>query len=545
MEEILLAFLLTAATAIVLNVIFEKFGIPTIIGYIITGTVASELFEFKSNEEILHVAEFGIVFLMFTIGLEFSFKHLMTMKKEVFLNGSLQVCISGFFISLALFYILGTNEKSSLIAGLALALSSTAIVLKTLNDSGNITQIFGRKALGILLFQDIAVIPILLMIDIFSSTQSSINELLMRTIFSAAILIFVLYLIGKYVINWIFYKVVQTNSQEIFISMILLLVIGASDLAHEFGFSYSLGAFLAGMIMAETQYKHQIEADLIPFRDLLLGLFFITVGMQINFSLVFENILIIAALVVGVMAIKAVVVFGILSAYLKRRVAAKTALSICQIGEFALAVFGLMNTRGLLDANTAQIFIAVAVISMFTTPFILKNLNRLADFIEQEVAVEPNNMIKPQKIKDHIVIFGYGRLGQEVVLRLKEQKMLYLVLESDISLVELGRSRGENVFLGNVLQKQTFENACIDTAAAVIITVSNEQRLELIAKSIKDYGANIQTIIRFSGRDEKKLFHDLGRNFHLVSEERSVARMLVHEALQCKIDKDVGRTIKI
>lgn len=539
--DFLLGLLITIAISVALNVIFNKFSVPTIIGYIVTGVLISEVLDFKSTDDVAHIAEFGIVFLMFTIGLEFSFKHLMAMKKEVFLNGTLQVCISGFAIGTLLFYVMKIPDRSSLIAGLAFALSSTAIVLKTLNDSGDISQNFGRKALGILLFQDIAVIPILLMVDIFSQQGSSINELLLKTLVSALILIVVLYVIGKYVINWIFYKVVQTNSQEVFITTIMLLVVGGSELAHEFGFSYSLGAFLAGMMMAETQYKHQIEADLIPFRDILLGMFFIMIGMQINFGVVMQNILVIAALVIAVMAIKALVVFGILKVYLSRRVAAKTALSICQVGEFALAVFGLMSTRDLLEPKIAQIFIATSVVSMFITPFILKNLNRLADFIEKEIAIEPNEMIKPQRIKNHIVVFGYGQLGQEVVLRLKEQKILYLVLENDISLVELGRSRGENVFLGNALQSQTLENACLQNAAAVIITVDNEQRLELIAKKIKDYAADIQTIIRFNGREEKELFRDLGNSFHLISEERSIARSLVHEALQCKIDKDIGR----
>ncbi|MBE3022211.1 cation:proton antiporter [Campylobacter sp. 7477a] len=541
MEKILLAFLLATALSIVLNVVFKKFAIPTIIGYIVTGTIISGFMNIKSNEEIMHLAEFGIVFLMFTIGLEFSFKHLMTMKREVFLNGTFQVSISGFILGILVLYTMDVVDKSAIIIGLALALSSTAIVLKTLNDTGDISQIYGRKTLGILLFQDIAVIPILLMIDIFSSANSSIDELLIQTFISAIILIITIYLIGKYTINWIFYKVVQTNSQEIFIAMILLLVIGSSELAYSFGFSYSLGAFLAGMMMAETQYKHQIESDLIPFRDLLLGLFFITVGMQINFSIVFDNIFIIAFLIIATMFIKALVVFGMLLLYAKRRVAIKTALSLCQIGEFALAVFGLMSSRGLISNQTAQIFIAVAVVSMFVTPFILKNLNRLANLVQKEVAVEPNEMIKPQKIKNHIVIFGYGRLGQEVVLRLKEQKILYLALESDLSLVELGRSRGENVFLGNVLKKQTYDNACISSAAAVIITVSNEQRLELIAQNIKNYNPTIQTVIRFNGHDEKDLFSDLGNNFHLVREERAVARTLVHEALLCKIDKDAAR----
>ena len=539
MEQILEGFLLVAAISVALNVIFKKFQIPTIIGYIVTGTLISEFFNLKSNDEISHIAEFGIAFLMFTIGLEFSFKHLMSMKKEVFLNGGLQVCLSGFVLGVMLYYVLHLKDETALIAGLAFALSSTAIVLKTLNDNGDVSKIYGRKALGILLFQDIAVIPILLMIDMFSSQDASINELLLKTFTSAVILIVVLFLLGKYVINWIFYKVVQTNSQEIFIATILFLVVGASTLAHFFGFSYSLGAFLAGMMMAETQYKHQIEVDLIPFRDLLLGLFFITVGMQINFGIIISNIWLVLGLVFSVMVIKAIVVFAILNIYLKRRVAAKTALSICQIGEFALADFGLMTTRNLLDVQTAQIFIAASVISMFVTPFILKKLDVIADLVEREVVVESNETLKPQKLKNHIVVFGYDRLGQEVVLRLKETKLLYLVLDNDISLVELGRSRGENVFLGNVLQSNTLENACLNDAAAVIITVSNEQRVELIAQKIKDYGANIQTIIKANGEGNKDIFGELGANFHLISEERVMAKTLVHEALQCKIDHDV------
>ena len=539
MEQILEGFLLVAAISVALNVIFKKFQIPTIIGYIVTGTLISEFFNLKSNDEISHIAEFGIAFLMFTIGLEFSFKHLMSMKKEVFLNGGLQVCLSGFVMGVMLYYALHLKDETALIAGLAFALSSTAIVLKTLNDNGDVSKIYGRKALGILLFQDIAVIPILLMIDMFSSQDASINELLLKTFTSAVILIVVLFLLGKYVINWIFYKVVQTNSQEVFIATILFLVVGASTLAHFFGFSYSLGAFLAGMMMAETQYKHQIEVDLIPFRDLLLGLFFITVGMQINFVVVLSNIWLVLGLVFSIMVVKAIVVFAVLNIYLKRRVAAKTALSVCQIGEFALAVFGLMTTRNLLDVQTAQIFIAASVISMFVTPFILKKLDVIADLVEREVVVESNETLKPQKLKNHIVVFGYDRLGQEVVLRLKETKLLYIVLDNDISLVELGRSRGENVFLGNVLQSNTLENACLDDAAAVIITVNNEQRVELIAQKIKDYGANIQTIIKANGEGNKDIFGELGANFHLISEERVMAKTLVHEALQCKIDHDV------
>ncbi|WP_169776526.1 cation:proton antiporter [Campylobacter mucosalis] len=537
METFLIAFLLTISLSITLNIVFKKFNIPTIIGYIVTGVVIADFFYYKANQELDHIAEFGIVFLMFTIGLEFSFKHLMSMKKEVFFNGGIQVLASGFFLAIMVGYALNLKDEVALIVGLALALSSTAIVLKTLNDSGDITKIYGRKALGILLFQDIAVIPILLMIDIFSSADASVSSLLLKTIGGAVLLIALLFLLGKYVINFVFYKVIQTNSDEIFIATILFLVIGSSTLSHIFGFSYSLGAFLAGMLMAETEYKHRIEADLIPFRDLLLGLFFISVGMQINATLIYENLFIIVSLLIGAMSIKILVIFMLLITYLSRRVSIKTALSLCQIGEFALAVFALLGSRSLLDVKTAQILIAVSVISMFITPFILKNLYAIANLVQKEEPLVAFSEIKPQKIKNHIVVFGYGTLGQEVVLRLKEKKLPYLVLESDINLVELGLSRGENVFLGNVLHKSTYENSCIDVASAVIITVSNEQKLELITQNLAQRNPNIQTIVKLNNYKEKELFENLNKNFHLVEEDQAMAKILVHEALLCKIDK--------
>ena len=287
--------IIVAATsiALILNLILKKIHLPTIIGYILTGTIISYIFNFNGLDfsSLELIAEFGIVFLMFTIGLEFSLKHLLSMKKDVFVNGFLQVALAGGIISLSAEYLFGMEQKSAIIIGYALALSSTAIVLKILNDKGTIHTVHGRKVLGILLFQDIAVIPILLMINIFSNQNSSLSELLLETAISVVIILSLMYLIGKYLLGRFLSLVVWADTEEIFIAAVLMLVIGASFLAHTLGFSYSLGAFLAGMMMAETQYKHQIEADLVPFRDILLGLFFITVGMQIDVTLITQHAL--------------------------------------------------------------------------------------------------------------------------------------------------------------------------------------------------------------------------------------------------------------
>ena len=218
------------ASAIVLNVILKKIEIPSIIGYVLTGVFISFLYKFHTSEQLSHIAEFGIVFLMFTIGLEFSFKHLLAMKQEVFLNGSLQMLSCGFACSLIALFILGLSDKISIIVGFALALSSTAVVLKILNDNGDINQNYGRKALGILLFQDIAVIPLLLMVDIFSSQNNNITDLLLATLLSAFILIALLFLISRYFLDRLFRFVIKASSDEIFITTILFIVIGACRL---------------------------------------------------------------------------------------------------------------------------------------------------------------------------------------------------------------------------------------------------------------------------------------------------------------------------
>ncbi|ECQ7446962.1 TPA: cation:proton antiporter [Campylobacter jejuni] len=540
MDNFLEIFLITVAIAIVLNVIFKKFEIPTIIGYIAAGEIISEIYHLSGKGEITHIAEFGIVFLMFTIGLEFSFKHLMAMKQEVFLNGSLQMLTCGFVFMLLAIGILGLGDKSATIVGFALALSSTAVVLKILNDNGDINEQYGRKALGILLFQDIAVIPLLLLVDIFSSNNQNIEKLLFTTLISALILITLLFFIGKYLVDRIFRLIIHTSSQEIFISTVLFMVIGASFLANYFGFSYSLGAFIAGALIAETKYKHKIEADLIPFRDLLLGLFFITVGMQIQLDVVAQNWFLIIVLTLLVMALKFGIVFGFLFLYTKKRVALKTAFAIAQIGEFALAIFSLLQAKNMLDIKTSQILIVVSILTMIITPFILNNIRKITNVVE-DIALNTNavqNIDSNIKLKNHLVVFGYGRLGQEVVQKIKNTGVPYLVLESDLNLVELGVSRGENVVFANAAQEETLKIANIEECAVAIITVTNEAKLEILCQVLANYPKPIDTIIHVNGTLKKMLFSSIDENIRIIRSEKVIARNLVQEALECCIHKN-------
>lgn len=539
MGDFLEIFLITSGLAVLLNVFFKKFEIPTIIGYILVGIIISYTYGFNGSAELSHIAEFGIVFLMFTIGLEFSFTHLMAMKKEVFLNGSLQVIICGLVCFLLVLGILGLGGKVGIIVGFALALSSTAVVLKILNDNGDIKEQYGRKALGILLFQDIAVIPLLLLVDIFSSNNQNITQLILTTLISVVILLTLLYLIGKYLIDRIFRFVIRASSNELFILTILFIVMGASFLAHYFGFSYSLGAFIAGVLIAETKYKYKIEADLVPFRDLLLGLFFISVGMQIDFKVVFENwdLILLLTLLVGLL--KFGVIFGILVIYNKKRVAIKTAFSIAQIGEFALAIFSLLQAKNMLDGQTAQILIVLSIITMILTPFVLNNIRRISnaveDIMQTQEAVQPQ--VVNSTLKNHIVIFGYGVIGQEVVQKIKNSGVPYLVLENDLNLVELGLSRGENVYFANAAQEETLKIANIEECAVAIITIFNEARLTMLYQALESY-KDIDIVI-FTNSGSKKLFYSkIDKNVEIVQTERVLARALISAALEKRISKN-------
>ncbi len=526
--------LLTLLIAITINIILKRFHIPTIIGYIFTGLIIKYSFGLHhlKNQTLFHIAEFGIVFLMFTIGLEFSIRHLWNMKKEVFLNGFLQVFITGNVIGAICHEILKMELKSSIIIGFALSLSSTAIVLKILNENREINKAYGRKALGILLFQDIAVIPILLMISIFTSKDANISNLILNTVLGAISVFGIIFIMGKYFINKFLSWVVLTDSTEIFISSILLIVIGSSFIAYYFGFSYSLGAFLAGMMIAESKFKYQIEADLIPFRDLLLGIFFITVGMQIDLQIAKDNIGWILAVLFSVMLIKAIIIFVILSLQDIKRTAFKTALALMQIGEFALAIFALAHSHYLIDDKINQILILSIVFSMIISPFVLNHLKNIAGIFVKERIIDEE--VIPSGFHNHMIICGYGPLGQKIAAKLKKLDIPYLIIEYDIELVKMGKEKKEPIYFGNAAQKSILEAANIKFSIATIVAIENSEHLRLVCEAISSVSNFVNTVVKVKDLKEKKLLEDLKIN-HIVVESEKMAEILTNEALICKI----------
>jgi CPA2 family monovalent cation:H+ antiporter-2 len=495
------------------------------------------LHEAVNNYTLKEIAEFGVVFLMFTIGLEFSIEHLKRMRKEVFFTGSLQIFVTTAFVVIICQYVLGFDFQTSLIIGAALSLSSTAIVLKTYNETNDIKKRHGQRVLGILIMQDIAVIPILLLISFFTAgDDQSALKIIFDTTVAALVLLALLYLVGKYLLEPFFEHVTKAESDELFVASVLLIAIGSSYMAHYFGFTHSLGAFVAGMMISETKFKHQVEADLTPFRNLLLGVFFITVGMQINFSVIAENIFTILILLPILLILKYVIIYTIVRIDDTRRVAFKTAVSLVQIGEFSLAILELARSNSLINPTYSQILIVTIVISMILTPIVLKNLSSLAANLVPEDPMQIQNTYNIDKdTKGHIVVIGFGHLGQEIAHNLREDGHEYIIIEHNLKYFEMGYKDDEPILFGNAAHKHILESVNIKNACAVIVAIDNAEKVHLICEVIDDLTKNTKTIVKVTRFSEKEDLKNLHLE-HIIVEDDVVARALVNETKECRLD---------
>lgn len=536
MENLLLIILTTILIATFLNVVLKRFDIPTVIGYIIAGTIISQIFgltQEKHNEGLHHLAEFGVVFLMFTIGLEFSIRHLKAMKREVFLFGTLQMLLTGNIFGAFMHEILGIDLKVSIIVGFSLALSSTAIVLKILTEKNEIHSGYGRVVLGILLFQDIAVIPILLMLSLFSAPNQSIEMMLLKTFVGMVLLLLIIFIFGKYILERFLEWTLSADSEEIFLVAALMIVIGSSFLANLLGFSYSLGAFLAGMTLSETRFKYRIEADLLTFRDIFLGIFFVTIGMQIEPTIILDYWLEILSLLVAIMVAKAVIIYLMLSRFIQNRTAFKSALALMQVGEFALAIFAIASQNGLIDATMDQILIVTVVLSMIATPFIVNRLRDIADIFIPEVAKDDISIVSAG-YKDHILILGYGTLGEKLSRELRKRHLPYMIVEHDYKLVKEAQERGEPIILANAASYTVLKELGLDKAAAVIVAIENPEKTRMVVDAVTKIAPNINLVVAVKNSSHERIIETFPVN-HIVNASDILSEAVLNEALKCHI----------
>jgi CPA2 family monovalent cation:H+ antiporter-2 len=531
MENLLLIIFLTIAIATVINIILKRFEISHIIGYILTGTIISTIFGFnRLNINSLElIGEFGIVFLMFTIGLELSLSKIKKMKDILLTNGLLQVLLSVIVIFLLSFYLFKLDFNTSLIISLAFSLSSTAIVLTYLKKSKDIITPYGQKSMGILIFQDLAVIPILLLMTFLSNDTLSIGEVLIQTLISAILVVAFMFSIGEKIVDTLLKHSAKTQIEELFLGSVFAIVIGASLLAHSMGFTYSLGAFIAGMIIADTKYNVKVESDIVSYKDLLLGVFFFGVGTKIDVIYFMQNIHIIFFIFVFAMLFKALVIYLIIRRNSDKNTSAKTALALAQIGEFSFAVFALADSQKLISQEMASFLILTSVISMILTPFILSNIYKLSSYFEKEFY--ESDVITPIGLKNHIIVVGFSMLGRIVAGNLKSKEADFIIISDNLKHVLLARKLGYMAYFGHLNKLPVLESLAVDEAKAIIITVSSEHNKRLISEAVLDFSKDANIIIKIDSVEERKNMKDL-QQLEFVDASFEVSNLLVNHVLK-------------
>ncbi len=537
MQDAILYISIALGLSTVLNIVLKHYGISQIIGYILTGTVISYAFGLHSNghDSLLdQIGEFGIVFLMFTIGLEISLAKMNSMKQLIFGNGLLQVGLTSLMIFLISYYLFHLDYMTSIIIAFAFSMSSTAVVLTYLKSSKNIYTSYGRRATGILIFQDIAVIPILILIGILTNEGGEdIYTILFHTFISAAVVLFLLFVVGKRVISWLLQFSATSELDELFMGSVLFVVTGASLLAHYLGFTYSLGAFVAGMVIAETKFLYKVESDIAPFKDILLGTFFIVVGMKINIALFMDNALLILGIFAMVLLLKTLITFTAVRLTSTSSISFKTALTLSQVGEFSFVIFAIASMGGIIKDETAQLLVLVVILSMFLAPFLISKVRTISRIFFKENMSVPEVSNLPDR-KDHIVVCGYGSVGKYVAQQLNEYGTDYIVVDNNPKNVKRAVKDGMEAYLGDISKRSILEAIHIKECAIVIITLDNVEKKRVICEAILKQTNDANIIVKVASADEGYKLEKLNISM-IVDSKVEVARVLVERVMSCQL----------
>ncbi|MBZ6378520.1 hypothetical protein B5C34_12470 [Pacificimonas flava] len=505
--------LFLAAAGLVVPLLQRK--ISPVLGYLLLGgligpyglgLIADEYplvgqFVITEIEGVRALAELGVVFLLFTIGLELSLSRLWTMRRLVFGLGSAQILVTGAAIG---FIALGWDNPVgvAVLLGSSFALSSTAIVSQLLVESRRLGTPVGRAAFSVLLMQDLAVVPILFAIGVIGASASgSLAAGLGLAVGEAMVTIAVIYAAGRLLIRPLLRFVAKTGSREAFMAVILLLSVGTAALTGVAGLSMALGAFLAGLLIAETEYRHQVEVDIEPFKGLMLGLFFMSVGMGIDLRTVGEEPFWIIASVAGLLLLKALINTGLCLLWgLPRHRALEAGLLLSQAGEFAFVVVGLAMSLGLMPERTGQFMLIVASLTMLLTPGIATAARRIAAAMERRSlaseAATGDSAESEAELEGHVILAGFGRVGQTVAAVLDAEQIPYVAVDTDPAIARQKRADGTPVRFGDASRLEVLTAARLDHAAAVVVTIGERERTKQLTADIRRAAPQIPLYVR-------------------------------------------------
>lgn len=505
-----MAIFATIFIATLLNIILKKLNISHIVGYIFTGIIISYLFDFNTLkiDSLDLVAEFGIVFLMFTIGLELSFEKIKKMKETLLVNGALQMLLSiTLFFTLAHFAF-DLDGISAIVIALAFSLSSTAIVLTYLKESKDIYTPYGKKSVGILIFQDLAVIPILLLITFLSYTESgtdvSMIEVIGKTVLALVFIVLFIRFIGDKMVDTLLKFAANTQLDEIFLGAIFAIVLGMAVLMHTIGFTYSLGAFIAGVLIADTKYAIKVESEILSYKDLLLSVFFFSVGTKIDMFFLLSNLHTVFLIFVVVALIKIGVIYFIIKRKSDTNTSMKTAFALAQIGGFSFVVFDLAASNHLITSEMTNFLFLVTFVSLIVTPFVLNNIYTLSSFFEKEFY--ESDVITPIDKKNHVIIVGFGTLGRAVAKELHAKSIDFIIISDNLQHVLLARRINFLAYFGHLNKRPVMESLKVEESSSIVITVQSEHTKALIAEALMEYCSEVNIIIKVDTDEERQHF---------------------------------------
>jgi glutathione-regulated potassium-efflux system ancillary protein KefC len=506
----LLAEALIFLTATVVAVpIFKRFGLGSVLGYLAAGVVIGPfgLKAVSQVESVLHFAELGVVLLLFIIGLELEPSRLWKLRRTVFGLGSLQVVGTGLVLS-AVGMALGLDWRAAVIAGFGLSLSSTAFALQLLGEKRELASPHGQAAFGILLFQDIAVIPVLAVLPMLGAAESRTGTSWLGMLKVAGVLVGVV-VVGRYVVRGMFRVVAAAHSQELFTASALLVALGTAALVSAVGMSMALGAFLAGVLLADSEFRHELEADIEPFKGLLLGLFFIAVGMSANVSLIVQQ----PATVLGLVLLLVVVKTAVLAAIGRARLgtleeALSLGVSISQGGEFAFVLFGLAVGYGILQKGVSELLVVVVTLSMATTPIFFMLYERTLRPRLKRGARREFDVAPPEDTP--VIIAGMGRVGQVVARLLSAKRIAFTALDVSAEHIDFLKKWGNRVFFGDASRLDLLRAARAEHAKVFVLAIDDVEASLRTAEVVKKHFPNLTIVARARNRPHAYRLLSLG-----------------------------------
>ncbi len=549
MFESIQLIILLLVSSVLMVALFRYLRLPPMIAYFVVGLILGPyaLGVLPDSESSRHFVEFGIVFLMFTIGLEFSLPKLNSMRHILFGLGGAQVAIT-LLTAMVFSTFLGLDLAEAFIIGSALTMSSTAIVSKILMERIDLNSRHGQLSIGILLFQDIAVILVLILIPVFNSQVIDLYSLLWISLFKIIVLLFILFRVGQPVMNFWFGIVAKQKSRELFVLNVLMITLIFAYVTKLTGLSYALGAFLAGMLISETRYRYQVESDIASFRDILLGLFFISIGMMLNLDVLVEYYPLIFFIFFTYTIFKATVITFLARLFkYELGVGIRAGVILGQAGEFSFVILALGQEQGLISGDILQIILSVCLLSMLFASLIIPFNGRIARYISKEYLRNSEKLVNKieassEDFNNHVIICGYGRGGQYLGRFLKEENISFIAIDMDLNRVNDAANAGEKVMYGDASRRVVLRAAGVERAKALVIAYSDDRSSLKVLNVIRDIYPDLPVIVRTRDESSIQQLQDAGAT-DVVPEVLESSLMLASHALVL-LDVPLARVIK-